>query len=436
MERGEVAPRPEREHGRAGRDAGGDEHADGQHEHERDPSSPVGPGPATANAEHGRGRAPRTAPRTAHAAMVATSRTGFRAPIETPRSVAGAKVAPWAARSQRRGRRSASSCGAGWPSGRSRPGPCSSSRTTSTPREALGQPPPARARSGGRRLGALGQRLVPPDRRVGLRLAVEHAGVLPALSAARRRARARARRSLPAGGPGGVPRGVRRGVRPSPSAGAAASRGGGRASHRALSRALPDVPVPRCGLRGGALPPAGAGDVRARRARAARLGVRRRRPCAPHARPGVALLPALALFAWRSGRRRDLALLAVPVAMFLVYPVTLEAWVGHGLAFVDAQRIWERSPALLGPLGGLVQALGEGDLLGPALAIAMLAPRRPRLAHPRGALRRVRRHGARDPDGVFPSNASVGSIRSRASRSSRSRASPPSPSSAVTGGST
>lgn len=87
---------------------------------------------------------------------------------------------------------------------------------------------------------------------------------------------------------------------------------------------------------------------------------------------GVALLPALALFAWRSGRRRDLALLAVPVGMFLAYPVALEASVGHGLAFVDAQRVWERSPALLGPLGGLVQALGEGDLLGPALAVGML----------------------------------------------------------------
>jgi hypothetical protein len=88
---------------------------------------------------------------------------------------------------------------------------------------------------------------------------------------------------------------------------------------------------------------------------------------------GVALLPPLALFAWRSARRRDLALLAVPVAMFLAYPIALEAWVGHGLAFVDAQRVWERSPALLGPLGGVVQALGEGDVLGPVLAVAMLA---------------------------------------------------------------
>lgn len=88
---------------------------------------------------------------------------------------------------------------------------------------------------------------------------------------------------------------------------------------------------------------------------------------------GVALLPALALFAWRSGRRGDLALVAVPPAMFLAFPLALEAWIGHGLGFVDAQRVWERSPARLGPLGGLVQALGEGDLVGPALAVAMLA---------------------------------------------------------------
>ena len=59
--------------------------------------------------------------------------------------------------------------------------------------------------------------------------------------------------------------------------------------------------------------------------------------------------------------------------MFLVFPLVLEAWVGHGLAFVDAQRLWERSVAVLGPLGGLVQAIGEGDVVGPVLAIAMLA---------------------------------------------------------------
>ncbi len=88
---------------------------------------------------------------------------------------------------------------------------------------------------------------------------------------------------------------------------------------------------------------------------------------------GVALLPALAVYGWRSERRgRNLALLAVPVAMFLVFPAVLEAWIGRGLAFLDAQRLWERSLAPLGPLGGLVQAIGEGDVVGPVLALAML----------------------------------------------------------------
>ena len=89
---------------------------------------------------------------------------------------------------------------------------------------------------------------------------------------------------------------------------------------------------------------------------------------------GVALLPALAVFAWRSAdRRRNLALLAVPVATFIAFPALLEAWVGHGLAFLDAQTVWERSLAPFGPLGGLVQAIGEGDVVGPLLAVAMLS---------------------------------------------------------------
>jgi mannosyltransferase PIG-V len=88
---------------------------------------------------------------------------------------------------------------------------------------------------------------------------------------------------------------------------------------------------------------------------------------------GLALLPALALFAWRAERRgRALATLAIPLALFLVYPVVLEAWIGHGLGFLDAQRVWDRSLAPLGPLGGLVQAVGEGDVLGPLLAIALV----------------------------------------------------------------
>jgi hypothetical protein len=59
--------------------------------------------------------------------------------------------------------------------------------------------------------------------------------------------------------------------------------------------------------------------------------------------------------------------------MALLFPLALEASVGHALAFLDAQRIWDRSLAPLGPLGGLVQAIGEGDVLGPVLAVALLA---------------------------------------------------------------
>ena len=96
---------------------------------------------------------------------------------------------------------------------------------------------------------------------------------------------------------------------------------------------------------------------------------------------GIALLPALAVFAWRADRRaRNLALLLVPVAMFLVFPLVLELWVGHGLAFIDAQTLWERSLAPLGPLGGLVQAIGEGDVVGPVLGGGDARARRPRLA--------------------------------------------------------
>jgi hypothetical protein len=88
---------------------------------------------------------------------------------------------------------------------------------------------------------------------------------------------------------------------------------------------------------------------------------------------GLALLPALAVFAWRAERHgRALATLSIPIALFLVYPIVLEAWIGHGLAFLDAQRVWDRSLAPLGPLGGLVQAVGEGDVLGPLLAVALV----------------------------------------------------------------
>jgi hypothetical protein len=142
------------------------------------------------------------------------------------------------------------------------------------------------------------------------------------------------------------------------------------------------------------------------------------------ARPqGIALLPALAIYAWRSDRRRrDAALLGAPVALFLAFPLALELSIGHGLAFMDAQRIWERSLAPLGPLGGLVQAIGEGMCSAP--------PSRSRSSRSRsspGGDSGRRTGSTRSPRSPcrwrWPRSGSAASTPSRASRSRRSRAS-------------
>ena len=62
----------------------------------------------------------------------------------------------------------------------------SGSTERSTHAAASGTAPACTSSGGHRRLGALGQRLVPPDRRARLLLAVEHARLLPALPAPRR----------------------------------------------------------------------------------------------------------------------------------------------------------------------------------------------------------------------------------------------------------
>ena len=70
---------------------------------------------------------------------------------------------------------------------------------------------------------------------------------------------------------------------------------------------------------------------------------------------GVALLPALALLAWRSPDPRGalLRLAAAPVA-FLAYPLLLWADIGRPLEFASAQEEgWQRSLSPVGPLGGL-----------------------------------------------------------------------------------
>ena len=53
---------------------------------------------------------------------------------------------------------------------------------------------------------------------------------------------------------------------------------------------------------------------------------------------GIALLPALLLFAWRSpDRRRGLAGVAVALGIAALYPLTLGLWIGEPLAPVRAQ---------------------------------------------------------------------------------------------------
>ena len=72
---------------------------------------------------------------------------------------------------------------------------------------------------------------------------------------------------------------------------------------------------------------------------------------------GIALLPALALIAWRSGDRLRALLgvaLALPVAA--VYPLVLWQQIDDPWAFVYAQERWHRHLSAAGPLGGIWDA--------------------------------------------------------------------------------
>jgi hypothetical protein len=76
---------------------------------------------------------------------------------------------------------------------------------------------------------------------------------------------------------------------------------------------------------------------------------------------GLALLPALALIAWRSpDRRRALTNLAVAPLLFCAYPLYL--WIDRGdpFAFAHAQDIWTRHVSYAGPLGGIWDGLRAG----------------------------------------------------------------------------
>jgi hypothetical protein len=80
---------------------------------------------------------------------------------------------------------------------------------------------------------------------------------------------------------------------------------------------------------------------------------------------GLALLPALALLAWRSGDRgRALAGLGVAPAAFALFPLVLWLQVGDPWAFLDAQERWQRHLSVAGPLGGIwegIRVVVEGD---------------------------------------------------------------------------
>ena len=73
---------------------------------------------------------------------------------------------------------------------------------------------------------------------------------------------------------------------------------------------------------------------------------------------GVALLPALAVLAWRAGdRRRALAGLALAVPVAAAYPLLLWQQVDDPWAFWNAQDQWHRHLSWAGPLGGIWEAL-------------------------------------------------------------------------------
>jgi Mannosyltransferase (PIG-V) len=76
---------------------------------------------------------------------------------------------------------------------------------------------------------------------------------------------------------------------------------------------------------------------------------------------GVALLPALVLFAWRArDRRRALASLASAPLLFCAYPLYLWADRGDPFAFAQAQNVWTRHVSYAGPLGGIWDGLRAG----------------------------------------------------------------------------
>jgi hypothetical protein len=76
---------------------------------------------------------------------------------------------------------------------------------------------------------------------------------------------------------------------------------------------------------------------------------------------GIALLPSLALLAWRErSRGRALAGVAAALPVAAIYPIVLWAKVGSPLAFKDAEDDWHRHLSPAGPFGGIWHGLVAG----------------------------------------------------------------------------
>lgn len=74
---------------------------------------------------------------------------------------------------------------------------------------------------------------------------------------------------------------------------------------------------------------------------------------------GFALLPALALIAWRADPRRVAHLIVAP-AVFAVYPLYLWWKLDDPVAFLRAQDAWRRDASWAGPFGGVWDGLRAG----------------------------------------------------------------------------
>ena len=76
---------------------------------------------------------------------------------------------------------------------------------------------------------------------------------------------------------------------------------------------------------------------------------------------GLALVPALLVIAWRSrDRRRAIAGILLPAAVFALYPVYLDWRTGDGWSFLHSQGLWHRHFSRAGPLGGIWDGLRAG----------------------------------------------------------------------------